>query len=93
MKGQGQEKKKQLTENPFPGPGKAPTSFGSSSPSTVSGTKSGSRSKSIPALMKMIELWNPVPKGSTCSPTKGSFRDQQISELGLESQERQFVLN
>lgn len=43
--------------------------------------------------MKMIELCNPVPKGSTSSPTKRSFRDQQISEPGLESQERQFVLN
>lgn len=39
--------------------------------------------------MKMIELWNPVPKGSTSSPTKRRFRDQQISEPGLESQERQ----
>jgi len=67
-------KKKQLTENPlFLDPAKAPTSFGSSSPSTVNGRKSGSQSKSIPALMKMIELWNPVLKGSTSSPTKKSW--------------------
>lgn len=30
----------------------------------------------------MIESWNPVPKGSTSSTTKRSFRDQQISEPG-----------
>lgn len=32
--------------------------------------------------MKMIESWNPVPKGSNSSHTKRSFRDQQISEPG-----------
>lgn len=46
-----------------------------------------SQSKSIPhrrgALMKMRESWNPVPKGSTSSPTKRNFRVQKISESGL----------
>ena len=33
--------------------------------------------------MKMRESWNPVPKGSTSSPTKRNFRIQKMSESGL----------
>lgn len=43
--------------------------------------------------MKMIELWNPVPKGSTSSPTKRSFRDQQISEPVSLRKGKKVVLN
>lgn len=39
--------------------------------------------------MKMIESWNPVPKGSTSSPTKRSFCDQKKSEPRQKSESQE----